>query len=65
MQSLTLENTSEVLSRRLPLIGVHECEEGLADEIVGLFLKMPGEYRVEVDELEVGGEQGPIYKRRT
>ena len=56
MQSLTLENTSEVLPRRFPLIGVHECKEGLADETVGLLLKMPGKYGVEVDELEVGGE---------
>ena len=60
MEGATVENAAEVLLGGGLLVGMYELEEGLADELFGLLLEMAGECGVEVDELEVGGEERPV-----
>ena len=43
------------------LVGMDIGEEGLANEQVGLFAEMACEDGVEVEEGQVGGEEGPVY----
>lgn len=43
---------------------MHECEERLADERVGLLSEVAGEYWVQINEVEAGREQGPVCKEQ-
>ncbi len=40
------------------------CQKGLAHEEVGLFTQMAGEDRVEVDKVQLRGEDRPVWHDR-
>ena len=65
MQRLAIEDALQILLHCFPVIGVQQTEKGLPNETLGLILEMTGENGVEVDELQVGGEKGPICIWRT
>ena len=60
MQGSALQHAAQVLLCGFLLVRVDEGEEGFTDEEVGLFLEVAGEDGVEVDEAEVGIEEGPV-----
>lgn len=60
VERLVVKHASEVVFRRGALIGVHEVEERLAEEQFGLLLEVGLQNGVEVDEIEGGGQHGPI-----
>ena len=47
---------------RLLLVGMDEIYKGLADEKVCLLSKVALQHRVEVQKIEVGGQECPIYR---
>ena len=61
MKSAAVEDATEVLLGRSLLVGMDELEKGLADKLFCLLLEMTGKCGVEVDELEVGGEERPVW----
>ncbi len=64
MQCPTIQHRSEILLRRLLFLGMDVCQKGLAHEEVGLFTQMAGEDRVEVDKVQLRGEERPVWHDR-
>ena len=62
MESPTFQYTSQVLLGGLLLIRVDEIYEGLANEEVGLLCKVALQHRVEVQKVEVCGQECPVYR---
>lgn len=60
MHGPAVEHIAEVLFCRRLFLWVDEVEEGLADEGACLLVEMIGEEGREVEEAEVGGEEGPV-----
>lgn len=44
------------------LIGVDEIYKGLADEELSLFREMALQHRVEIQKVEVRGQECPVYR---
>lgn len=61
MEGAALEDIAEVVCGRGLLVGVDEIKERLADEVVGLIDEMVGEDGVEVEEVKIRGEEGPVW----
>jgi hypothetical protein len=62
MESPTFQHASQVLFGGLLLIRVDEIYEGLANEEVGLFSEVALQHRVEVQKVEVRGQECPVYR---
>ena len=62
MESPTFQYASQVLFGRLLLIGVDEIYKSLANEKVSLFGEMALQHRVEVQKVEVRGQECPVYR---
>lgn len=62
MKSPTLQHASEILFGGLLLIRVDEIYEGLANEEVGLFSEVALQHRVEIQKVEVCGQECPVYR---
>ena len=60
MKRPALQHTAQILLRGLLFVGVDEGEERFSDKEVGLLLEVAGEDGVQVDETEVGIEEGPV-----
>ena len=55
------ESLCEVSLGRGLFIWVDKVEEGLSDELICLIIEMVGEDRAQVDEVQIGGQQGPVW----
>lgn len=64
MKRSAFQDAAEVTFCRSLLIGVDERQQGLADELVGLLREMACEDGVEIQELELGGEERPVWGRK-
>ena len=62
MKGPTLQYASQILFGGLLLIRVDEIYEGLANEEVGLFSEVALQHRVEVQKVEVRGQECPVYR---
>lgn len=60
MQCPTIQHRSEILLGRFLLLRMDVSQEGLAHEEVSLLAQMAGEDRVEIYEVQVRGEEGPV-----
>ena len=61
MEGAALEDIAEVVCGGCLLVGVDKVEEGLADEVVCLIDEMVSEDGVEVEEVKIRGEEGPVW----
>ena len=62
MKSPTLQYASQILFGGLLLIRVDEVYEGLANEEVSLFSEVALQHRVEIQKVEVCGQECPVYR---
>lgn len=62
MESPTFQHTSQVLFGRLLLIRVDKIYECLADEKFSLFSEVVLQHGVEIQKVEVGGQECPVYR---
>jgi hypothetical protein len=44
------------------LVGVDKIDKGLADEEVSLLSEVALQHRVEIQKVEVGGQECPVYR---
>ena len=62
MEGPTFQYASEILFGGFLLIGVDEIYKGLADEELSLFCEMALQHRVEIQKVEVRGQECPVYR---
>lgn len=62
MEGPAFQDTAQVLFGGLLFVGVDKIYKGLADEEVGLLSEMALQHRVEIQEVEVGGQECPVYR---
>jgi hypothetical protein len=62
MESPTFQYASQVLFGGLLLIRVDEIYKGLANEEVSLFSEVALQHRVEIQKVEVRGQECPVYR---
>jgi hypothetical protein len=62
MESPTFQYASQILFGGLLLIRVDKIYEGLADEEVSLFGEVALQHRVEIQKVEVCGQECPVYR---
>jgi hypothetical protein len=62
MEGPTFQYASQILFGRLLLIGMDKIYKSLADEEVSLFSEVALQHRVEIQEVEVGGQECPVYR---
>jgi len=63
MESAGVENAAEVRFCRRLFVWMDKGEEGFSDKKICLCVEMRGKNGIEVDELEFGREQGPVWEQ--
>jgi len=62
MKSPTFQYASQILFGGLLFVRVDKIYEGLADEEVSLFGEVALQHRVEIQKVEVRGQECPVYR---
>jgi hypothetical protein len=63
MEGATFENASKICLGRGLFVRMDKGEKRLSDEKLCLGFEMVSKNRVKIDELKVGGEEGPVCER--